>query len=277
MILGYNTNGFADHRLSDALTILIEIGYRSAAITLEPHHLDPPDRRGGERAVQLIKPMLQDTGLRTTIETGSRYILDPWRKHQPTLISAAAADRRRRIEFLEASIDIAAGIGADSVSLWSGSSDDNAGEDALFDRLSTGLEELLSYAQTRDVRLSFEPEPGMLIDTMAKFERLHTSVLHPLLGLTLDVGHVHCLDDGNYAQHVQRWRDVLWNVHIEDMKCGVHQHLMFGDGDMDFASVFDALREIDYAGPVHVELPRHSHNAVETARRAHEFLNCLLS
>ena len=272
MILGYNSNGFADHRLADALTILVEIGYRSAAITLEPHHLDPPDRRGGERAVQLIKPMLRGTGLRTTIETGSRYLLDPRRKHQPTLISATAADRRRRIEFLEASIDVAAGIGADSVSLWSGSPDDDASQDALFDRLSAGLEELLSYARTRNVRLSFEPEPGMLIDTMAKFERLHASMNHPLLGLTLDVGHVHCLDDGDCAQHIQRWRDVLWNVHIEDMRRGLHEHLMFGDGELDFGSVFDGLRQIDYTGPIHVELPRHSHNAVETARRAYKFL-----
>ena len=142
----------------------------------------------------------------------------------------------------------------------------------VFERLSAGLEELLSYAQTRNVRLSFDPEAGMLIDTMARFERLHASMNHPWLGLTLDVGHVHCLDDGDCVQHVQRWRDVLWNVHIEDMRRGVHEHLIFGDGDMDFGSVFDALRQIDYTGPIHVELPRHSHNAVETARRAYEFL-----
>ncbi len=47
---------------------------------------------------------------------------------------------------------------------------------------------------------------------------------------------------------------------------------MFGQGDLDFATVFDALGEIGYRGPVHVELPRHSRNAVEVAGRSYEFL-----
>jgi sugar phosphate isomerase/epimerase len=41
---------------------------------------------------------------------------------------------------------------------------------------------------------------------------------------------------------------------------------------VDFASVFNALAEIDYAGPVHVELSRHSHDAVAAARRSFDFL-----
>jgi sugar phosphate isomerase/epimerase len=47
---------------------------------------------------------------------------------------------------------------------------------------------------------------------------------------------------------------------------------MFGEGEIDFGEVFGALKEIDYAGGVHVELSRHSHDAVETARRSFAFL-----
>ncbi len=74
---------------------------------------------------------------------------------------------------------------------------------------------------------------------------------------------------------MRRWRDWLWNVHIEDMRRGVHEHLMFGEGDMDFAEVMAALTEIGYSGGVNVELSRHSHDAVETARRAVAFLRRL--
>jgi sugar phosphate isomerase/epimerase len=74
------------------------------------------------------------------------------------------------------------------------------------------------------------------------------------------------------VDHLRRWKDVLWNVHIEDMRQGVHEHLMFGEGEIDFAPVLHELREIGYEGGVHVELSRHSHDAVETARRALEFL-----
>ena len=50
-------------------------------------------------------------------------------------------------------------------------------------------------------------------------------------------------------------------------------HLLFGEGEMDFGEVLGALREVGYAGGVHVELSRHSHDAVETARRALAFLH----
>ena len=74
------------------------------------------------------------------------------------------------------------------------------------------------------------------------------------------------------GDHIRRWKDWLWNVHIEDMRRGVHDHLMFGEGEIDFPPVIDALKRAGYEGGVHVELSRHSHNAVETARASLDFL-----
>jgi sugar phosphate isomerase/epimerase len=125
------------------------------------------------------------------------------------------------------------------------------------------------------VRLAFEPEPGMFIDTMAKYADLVRRVDRPNFGLTLDVGHLHCMGELPIAEHIHRWKDRLWNVHIEDMRHGVHDHLMFGEGEMDFPPILRALREIGYDAGVHVELSRHSHDAVNTARRALAFLQPL--
>ena len=52
---------------------------------------------------------------------------------------------------------------------------------------------------------------------------------------------------------------------------------LFGEGEIDFTEVLAGLREVGYAGGVHVELSRHSHNAVETAARAQRFLQAGLS
>ena len=57
---------------------------------------------------------------------------------------------------------------------------------------------------------------------------------------------------------------------------GVHDHLAFGEGTTDFAEVFAGLRQANYVGGLHVELSRHSHDAVRTARRSLDFLRPLI-
>ena len=67
------------------------------------------------------------------------------------------------------------------------------------------------------------------------------------------------------------------NVHIEDMRAGVHEHLMFGEGEIDFPPVLKSLLRVGYAGGVHVELSRHSHDGPAAAGRSIQFLNDVLS
>jgi sugar phosphate isomerase/epimerase len=271
---GYNTNGFAHHRLEDALAILGDLGYTSVALTLDYHALDPFDPALPIQ-VERVRGLLQRRNLRSVVETGARFLLDPRRKHQPTLLSAEPEGRAARLDFLRRAVDLAAELGSDAVSFWSGSAAAPATEEALFDRLAAGCRALAEHAERRGVRLAFEPEPGMFIDTMPRFAELHRRLAHPLFGLTLDLGHLHCQGETPAAPHAERWRDRLWNVHLEDMRRGTHDHLMFGEGEMDFAEVLGALRRVGYAGGVHVELSRHSHDAVRTAARALAFLRAV--
>jgi L-ribulose-5-phosphate 3-epimerase len=274
MLLGYNTNGFAHHRLEDAIEILAELGYQSVAITLDYYALYPFDLGFG-RQCERIRARLDSLDMSCVIETGARFMLDPRRKHQPTLLSANRDDRQRRSDLLRRAVDIAADLRADAVSFWSGTPDADIGPDKLMIRLADECNRLADYAAPK-VRLAFEPEPGMFIDTMAKFEELHRRIDSRHFGLTLDVGHLHCMGETPIAAHIERWKDWLWNVHIEDMRRGVHDHLMFGDGDMEFPPIFQALNKIGYGGGVHVELSRHSHDAVKTASRAMAFLKSML-
>jgi L-ribulose-5-phosphate 3-epimerase len=112
----------------------------------------------------------------------------------------------------------------------------------------------------------------MFIDTFARFGELDERIRHPLFHLTVDLGHVHCIEDGAVGDHLRRWGDRILNIHIEDMVRGVHEHLMFGEGTMDFPPIFAALREIGYDRGLHVELSRHSHMAAQAVRRAIDFL-----
>jgi len=274
MFLGYNTNGLAHHDLFEAVELLAELGYESVAITLDHGALNPCDPRHVQQ-IERMRRLLDDKKMRSVIETGARFLLDPRAKHEPTLVSADAAARSRRIDFLCRAIDVAARLGSDCVSLWSGAMRDGADPTAAWARLIPGLREVLDYAALVGISIGFEPEPGMFIDSMARYQELLSQLDVPKLRLTLDIGHLHCQGETPVPEYIRRWGDRLVNVHIEDMRRGVHEHLMFGEGEIDFPPIIQALADVGYQGGVHVELSRHSHVGPDAARRAIEFLRPL--
>jgi L-ribulose-5-phosphate 3-epimerase len=269
---GYNTNGFAHHRLEQALAILSRLGYDSAAITLDHQALDPFDEAALARQIPAVRRLLAPLRRGAAIETGARFLLDPLRKHHPTLLTNSPRLRRRRADFLRRAVDIAARLEVPTVSFWSGTAEPGRKHEILMRRLADGCRALAYHAAKRGVRLAFEPEPGMFIQTMTQFEELLARVDHPAFGLTIDIGHLHCLGETPIAAHLRRWKDLLWNVHIDDMRRGIHDHLFFGEGEIHFPPILRTLSEIRYTAGVHVELSRHSHDAVETARRSLAFL-----
>ena len=276
MILGYNTNGLAHHDLLDAVRLLAEMGYRSVAITIDHNALSPRSSNSPKQRVRLRR-LLERLGMQSAIETGARYLLDPRRKHEPTLLSPSAAERARRLEFYRYAIDCAAELQSHCVSLFSGVLHEPLAETEAMQLLADGLEQVLQYAASRNVVVGLEPEPGMFIDTVFRFMQLHQRLGDQGLRLTLDIGHVHCLGEGPIDRIISGTASLLVNVHLEDMRAGLHEHLMFGEGEIDFRAVIGALHAAAYAGPIHVELSRHSHQAPEAARKAMAFLQPIMS
>jgi L-ribulose-5-phosphate 3-epimerase len=275
MHLGYVTNGFAHHSLLAAIELLAGIGYRSVAITLDHNALNPYGEQL-DRELSETAELLARYDMRSVIETGARFLLDPAVKHEPTLLSQPEEDRLRRIDFLKRAIDIAAKLGSDCASIWSGVVRHGAGREAAMADLTSGLQRVIDYADRREVDLGFEPEPDMLIDTTDSFAELLDRVDSPRLKLTLDVGHLHCLGETPIPTVIRRWGPRIANVHIEDMRAGVHDHLMFGEGEMDFPPIIAALADVGYDGGVHVELSRHSHDAPRVAQLAFDFLSPMM-
>jgi sugar phosphate isomerase/epimerase len=276
MNIGYNTNGWAHHSLPDTLQLLHEVGYRSVALTLDHACLNPYGRHFDEE-LAATAALLRGYGMRNVIETGARFLLDPRRRHQPTLLAPAADERARRVDFLCRAIDVAAELQSDCVTLWSGPLPAGATRGEALRQLAREMRPVLDRADERGMRLGFEPEPDMLVDTMASFAELLDHVRHPLLKLTLDVGHLHCLGEFPLADRIGQWGPWLVAVHLEDMRVGVHDHLMFGEGEIDFPAVIDALHAARYEGGVYVELSRHSHVAPEAAVQAYRFLQPLIA
>ena len=271
MLWGYNTNGCQNHSLEDAIFCLADMGYQSVAITLDHHTLNPFSSDLGRRA-QRVRRVLTRCGMQSVIETGARYLLDRDQKHYPTLVTQDAAARQFRIEFLKRAVALAADLSSHAVSFWSGAATgDHGNTDEI---LAAAMEEVLTEAEHHQVVLALEAEPEMWIDTTTSAIQWVQRFDSPWLGLTIDIGHMHCLGEFPLADHLRRCGPWLRNVHIEDMRQGEHQHLMFGEGEIELAPVLAMLRKLRYASGVHVELSRHSHAFPEIARRSLEYLRC---
>lgn len=269
---GYGTNGLADLRLDDALALLADLGYDGVGLTLDHMHLDPlaPDLATRTRR---LAHRLDELGLEVTVETGARYVLDPRRKHGPSLLDPAPDDRGRRVDLLTRAVLVAADLGAHAVHCFSGTVPPDTDEDTAWKRLAESLTPVLDAATGAGVPLAVEPEPGHLLASLADFHRLRRALGDPdHLGLTLDIGHCRCLEPLSPADCVRAAAPWLRHVQIEDMRRGVHEHLPFGDGDIDFPPVLAALVAVGYQGLTVVELPRHSHAGPHFAELSLPFL-----
>ncbi|MDP6988558.1 MAG: sugar phosphate isomerase/epimerase [Planctomycetota bacterium] len=276
--LGYNTNGLAHHRLEDALRLLAELGYGGVAITPDVGQLDPARTDAAE--LERVASLAADLGLSIAIETGARFLLDPRRKHSPTLLEPERAGRERRLRSLIGATETAAALGAEVVTVFAGKApggERGDGEElgggaheSLWERLCEGLAELLSAAAERGVRIGFEPEPGMFVERPAGFLELRRRLgsAGEGLGLTLDAAHLVCTQDLPAGRVITELKEHLVHVHLADIRGRVHRHRPFGEGDLDLEDVLSALTGIGYEGMAAVELSRDSHRGAEAAEQA---------
>ncbi|HVM60638.1 MAG TPA: sugar phosphate isomerase/epimerase family protein [Verrucomicrobiae bacterium] len=270
---GYNTNGFGQHKLEDALEIIADCGYRGVALTLDNYHCNPFSVEPAD--LNRLRQLLDKLQLRVVIETGAHYLLNPQRDRYPTLVSSEG--RQIRLEFLRRAVDIAADLHAECVSFWSGVPEAEVPEHQAWDWLVTGCLQLAEHSKRRGVQLAFEPEPGMLVDDMAKFEVLKKHITSARFGLTMDIGHVFCTETAPFRQVYGKFANLIRNIHIEDIRDRKHDHLMFGEGELDFVAILRVLSDNKYTGLINVELPRHGHRAAEIARASIEFLDATVA
>ena len=276
MLVGYSTRALARHDLLRGVELLAEIGYESVAITLDREALNPyGDVHVFYRQLDGMRRLLDQHGMRSVVVTGADVLLDKKTKHVPTLITADPESRARRIGFISDATDVAKSLGSDCVTLGSGVLPDDTSDDEAFDRLVEGLELVLGYAAGEGVALGFQPEPGAFVDTMERYGQLLARVDAPNFRVTLDLGHVHCQGEVPVADCIRRWADRLVNVQIKDMRAGVHEQGMFGQGDIEFRPMIEALAEVGYDGALHVELGGRREGP-EVARQAFELLNPLV-
>ena len=281
--LAFSTNAFKKATLDDALTAIAGCGYAGVEVMADAPHLVPADMTTAE--VMDLADRIESLGLRasnvnaftgffaaTDDPTGDTY--------HPTWIEHDAAARDVRVRHTLASLRLAAALGAPTVSLQPGGPTIGTGlsRGDAEERFADGLRRCLPTARELGVTLAIEPEPGLLLQTTGEYRDFKATHFpdEPLVSMNFDVGHAFCVGEDPAAVA----RDLAGeyaHVHLEDIAATrVHQHLVPGEGAIDFASLFAALDDAGYAGPVTVELYPFQDDAAGVARRAIGHLRGLL-
>ena len=266
---GYNTNGTNHHRMPDAVALIADHGYDGVALTLDHHVLDPM-ASGWEHRTEALAGDLARRGLASVIETGARFLLDPRHSHHPTMLSPTVDARAVRVAFLRRAIDIAAMLGSEAVSFWSGRMLPGVTRQDARLWLHDGVSQVLDHAARRNVVAAIEPEPELTVETLDDYAAFVTHF--PSLRLALDLGHVMVTGERVPQDSVTEFADHIATVSFEDMKRGVHVHLPFGDGDMDLPACLRALDAIGFRNMVCVELSSDSHRADHMVPWARQWL-----
>ncbi len=275
--LAFSTNAFKQNTLAEAVDAIAAAGYAGVEVMADVPHAHPGGFDRPQR--DALRRHLADRGLTVSNVNAFTHFADGDTYH-PTWIAADPVRRQVRVAHTIGAVDLAADLGAATVSVQPGgpligtglSAADAAG------RFAGALRQVLPRARDRGVTIAVEPEPGLLIETAAEYAAFVAGHFadEPLVRMNCDVGHLFCVGD-DPAAVIRDQADQVAHVHLEDIgKNRVHQHLLPGRGVIDFPAIFAALDAVGYAGWVTVELYPFEATAAETARRAMAYLRPLI-
>lgn len=275
--LCFSTNAFKQTTLDDAIRTIASVGYSGVEVMADAPHMQPG--RFSDADARRIRTLIGDLGLTlSNVNAFTGFCFEKGDTYHPTWVEPDKKRRQERIDHTKRAIELTAMIGGDHISLQPGGPYLGRDIDELYDTFADGLSQCLATAKSAGVTLGVEPEPGLLIERSDQYERLKRAYFsdEPIVGMNSDLGHFYCVREDPAA--VLRSRHGAYqHVHIEDIGGErVHQHLVPGDGVIDFPAIFQTLDDLNYQDMVTVELYPYTSTADDVCRRAYEHLSPML-
>lgn len=239
---------YLNYTLEDAIRLTAEAGYDGIDIWGGRPHAYRGDRTTED--CRAIRRLIDAYGLQAPSFIPAQF------RYPTSLCSPIPAIYESSIQYIQESIDMACALGITLVSLCPGHTLHGQGVAAGWELLKNSLARLCAHAAQRGVRLALEPGDAYetdLVNTIADASRLIAEVDRPNLGVLLDSGHVHVSAESMRAAF-QNAGERLFLIHVDDNNALRDQHLVPGDGSLDFIELFGLLREYDYTGCLCAEL-----------------------
>jgi len=167
--------------------------------------------------------------------------------------SKEPAKRKRAYEIMEKAINLAEALGIRNIQL--------AGYDVYYEEQTNETEECfiegLKYAaklaSEANIMLSIEIMDTEFIGTITRCLKYIELVNSPWLKIYPDLGNLSQWTEKPSEELIQGF-DHIVAIHLKDTKPGVFKCVPFGDGTVEFKSLFETLTEKEYAGPFLIEM-----------------------
>lgn len=224
-------------RPSEHLPLIREAGFRAIELNLYagPGHFDGDDLS----AVRELRTVAADLGLLV------------WSVHAPDLGNITAQDpgeRQLAADGIRRSLDVADQLGAKIVvthaMLFGPFEEDPEGCE---ERIAAFLEDFTHEVEPHPAQIAFEngefdPPGTWAVNILRRLDRAS----RPAYGFVLDTGHANIA--GDLREIETHLNDHLISLHLNDNDGGGDQHLMPGEGSLDWAAVRQLLRTSGYRG-----------------------------
>lgn len=247
MKLSLSTFVYFRYTLPEAIRRTAKLGYEGVELWGgRPHaYCDDMD----EKHVKEVKAALDETGI-----VISNFI--PAQFRYPTNLAAPDETiRSGSIDYLKKSIDAAAALEAPYVSLCPGFSLYGQGVPAAWDAMIDSFSQLLDHSKGMDLKLILEPANRYESDLVVTIDDGLRAVkeLGTEMGLLLDTGHLF-INQEPIADTMDKMKGITCHFHIDDNMGVTDDHMVPGDGKMNYDLFFEKLKEIKYDGFLAVEL-----------------------
>jgi len=126
---------------------------------------------------------------------------------------------------------------------------------------------LLRVARKQGVDIAIEnvPEPHpFLMKSVQDFSRFYNEMDEDI-GLALDIGHANL--NHQVQDFISQFSDKIVHMHVSDNDGIQDSHLGIGHGTIDWASVAEAVKRVEYAGVIMVESIEHTEESLQTLRK----------
>lgn len=239
MILSLCTKVTAGRSLDESIALAARYGCGAVEIFGLPEHL-PPEAPPDE--VVRIALLLRDLGL--SVSCLATYI-GPYADADDATVERFLADLRRYCMFADL-------LGCRLIRQIPAIGSPHQLTEEQWQRAARGLALAADVAAEYDKRIVLETHRGEITEKPWATLRLIEMAGRDTIGVTFDPGnHVACPEDYG-PEAIAAYAGLIWNVHVKDMARG-NRPCLFGDGEVDYAQVWQGLAATGYDGPLGIE------------------------